>query len=78
MQPLRDANLRKANGRAARRCAELVVRERDVTRDERRAVSACKQRLSQVTAAKIPAGCLVLKRNLAPRLQMNRPRRLHA
>src|SRR3989442_2979786 len=59
VQPLRDADLPKAPGRGTRGRPQLVVRERDVTRDERRESSAPEQRLSEVTAAKVIAGCLV-------------------
>jgi hypothetical protein len=53
---------------------KFIVREGDIASDQRRARSSSEQCLSDVAAAKEPAGSLGFRRNLAAFLPMDRPR----
>ena len=73
-----DATLGEPPGRSAGRPLQLVVREGNVAGDQRRAGTACEQRLGQAAPSKVSTGGAIVEGNLAVRSQVYRPRRRHA
>jgi hypothetical protein len=78
VRPPGDARFLQPPSGVDRRRTKFVVREGEIARYQRRARSPSEQCLSDVAAAKEPAGGLGFRRNLAAFLSMDRPRRPNA